>query len=147
MPPLRRLLRWALIAFAALALLGAIALGTLYYLIAPKLPDVETLRNVEMQEPMYVYSRDGQLMSVFGETRRYPVAIDAVPLRLKLWSGRSYELGPEQVTIAEILKGAGFKTAAFVASFSVESVSSIGGFSSVSSALSASAPFLTQSTA
>ena len=83
MPPLRRLLRWALIAFAALALLGAIALGTLYYLIAPKLPDVETLRNVEMQEPMYVYARDGRLMALFGETRRYPVDIEDVPTRLK----------------------------------------------------------------
>ncbi len=83
MPRLRRLLRWALIAFVALALLGAIALGTLYYLIAPKLPDVETLRNVEMQEPMYVYARDGRLMALFGETRRYPVEIEAVPPRLK----------------------------------------------------------------
>ena len=83
MPRLRRLVRWALVAFAALALLGAIALGTLYYLIAPKLPDVETLRNVEMQEPMYVYARDGRLMALFGETRRYPVEIDTVPPRLK----------------------------------------------------------------
>src|SRR3546814_7865658 len=83
MPPLRRLLRWALIALAALVLLGAIALGTLYYLVAPKLPDVETLRNVEMQEPMYVYARDGRLMAQFGETRRYPIEIEAVPPRLK----------------------------------------------------------------
>ena len=83
MPRLRRLLRWALIASVALVLLGAIALGTLYFLIAPKLPDVETLRTVEMQEPMYVYARDGRLMALFGETRRYPVDIEEVPLRLK----------------------------------------------------------------
>ncbi|MFC3550835.1 penicillin-binding protein 1A [Lysobacter cavernae] len=83
MPRLRRLLRWALFAFAGLALLGAIALGALYYLVAPKLPDVETLRTVEMQEPMYVYARDGRLMALFGETRRYPVAIQEVPERLK----------------------------------------------------------------
>ncbi|MFD0739201.1 penicillin-binding protein 1A [Lysobacter koreensis] len=83
MPRFRRLLRWALFAFAGLALLGALALGTLYYLIAPKLPDVETLRNVEMQEPMYVYARDGRLMALFGETRRYPIEIEKVPLRLK----------------------------------------------------------------
>ena len=83
MPRLRRFLRWALLTLTALAILGAIALGSLYYLIAPKLPDVETLRNVEMQEPMYVYARDGRLMALFGETRRYPVEIDAVPLRQK----------------------------------------------------------------
>jgi penicillin-binding protein 1A len=83
MPPIRRLLRWALITLAALVLLGAIALGTLYYLIAPKLPDVESLRNVEMQEPMYVYAKDGRLMALFGETRRYPIEIEAIPPRLK----------------------------------------------------------------
>ncbi|UHQ22530.1 penicillin-binding protein 1A [Lysobacter sp. 5GHs7-4] len=83
MPRLRRLLRWALYAFAGLTLLGVIAAGTLYYLIAPKLPDVETLRNVELQEPMYVYAADGRLMALFGETRRYPVAIEDVPARLK----------------------------------------------------------------
>jgi penicillin-binding protein 1A len=83
MPRFRRLLRGALYALAGLTLLGLIALGTLYYLIAPKLPDVESLRNVEMQEPMYVYARDGRLMALFGETRRYPVDIDEVPDRLK----------------------------------------------------------------
>jgi len=83
MPRLRRLLRWALFALAGLALLGAIALGTLYYLVAPKLPDVETLRAVEMQEPMYVYAKDGRLMALFGETRRYPVSIQDVPERQK----------------------------------------------------------------
>ncbi|MFC5570106.1 penicillin-binding protein 1A [Lysobacter yangpyeongensis] len=83
MPRFRRLLRWTLIAATSVALLGAIALGVLYFLIAPKLPDVETLRNVELQEPMYVYSRDGKLMALFGETRRYPVNIEDVPQRLK----------------------------------------------------------------
>ncbi len=83
MPRLRRLLRWALFALAGLALLGAIALGTLYYLVAPKLPDVETLRAVEMQEPMYVYAKDGRLMALFGETRRYPISIQDVPERQK----------------------------------------------------------------
>lgn len=83
MPRLGRLLRWALLAFAGVFLLGMVGLGVLYYLVAPKLPDVETLRNVEMQEPMYVYARDGRLMGLFGETRRYPIAIEAVPDRLK----------------------------------------------------------------
>ncbi|GHA84739.1 penicillin-binding protein 1A [Cognatilysobacter bugurensis] len=83
MPRFRRLLRGALFAAAGLTLLGLLALGSLYFLIAPKLPDVETLRNVEMQEPMYVYSRDGQLVALFGETRRYPIEIAKVPERLK----------------------------------------------------------------
>ncbi|MDQ3289628.1 MAG: penicillin-binding protein 1A [Pseudomonadota bacterium] len=83
MPRFRRLFRWFLLAVAGMGVLGAIALGTLYFLIAPQLPDVESLHNTEMQEPMYVHARDGRLMAVFGETRRYPVAIDDVPERLK----------------------------------------------------------------
>ena len=83
MPRLRRLLRWALLALVGAAVLGAIALGTLYYVIVPKLPDVETLRAVELQEPMHVYARDGQLIAQFGEMRRSPVKIGEVPERLK----------------------------------------------------------------
>ncbi len=83
MPRLRRLLRWLLLAGVAAIVLGALALGTLYYVVSSKLPDVDTLRHVEMQEPMYVYANDGRLMALFGETRRYPVDIAQVPQRMK----------------------------------------------------------------
>src|SRR4249919_3863523 len=79
----RRLLRWGLLAFLGVAVLGALGLGFLYFLIAPKLPDVDQLRTVELQEPLYVYSRDGRLMALFGETRRYPIDIERVPPKLK----------------------------------------------------------------
>ncbi|MEO8366059.1 MAG: penicillin-binding protein 1A [Pseudoxanthomonas sp.] len=75
----RRLLRWAFVAFTALLLLGAIGLGILYYVVSSKLPDVQSLRNVELQEPLYVYASDGRLIGLFGETRRYPVDIKNVP--------------------------------------------------------------------
>jgi penicillin-binding protein 1A len=75
----RRLLRWAIVAFLALSLLGAIGLGALYYVVSSKLPDIQSLRNVELQEPLYVYASDGRLIGLFGETRRYPVDIRDVP--------------------------------------------------------------------
>ncbi|WP_140909197.1 penicillin-binding protein 1A [Cognatiluteimonas lumbrici] len=83
MPPFRRLLRWALLAFAALSVLGLLAAGTVYFVVASKLPDVEALRTVELQEPMYVHARDGKLIALFGETRRYPVDIKEVPEAIK----------------------------------------------------------------
>ena len=83
MPRFRRLLRWGLLALAGVCVLGLLALGTLFFLISSKLPDVQSLRHVELQEPMYVYARDGRLMALFGETRRYPVDIAQVPLRQK----------------------------------------------------------------
>src|SRR5690606_24561963 len=83
MPRLRRLLRWALLLSAILAVAGAIAAAALYVSVTSTLPDVQGLRDVEMQEPMYVYSRDGKLIALFGEMRRYPVRIEDVPERLK----------------------------------------------------------------
>lgn len=83
MPPFRRLLRWGLLAFAAAALLGLLALGIVYRVVSSRLPDVQSLRHVELQEPLYVHARDGRLMGVFGEARRYPVDIARVPERVK----------------------------------------------------------------
>lgn len=89
MPRFRRLLRWMLIASAGLALLAAVALGALYYVISSELPDISTLRDTEMQEPLYVHAADGKLMAVFGESRRYPVTIDQVPCACARPSWRS----------------------------------------------------------
>lgn len=83
MPRLRRLLRWALLLIALLVVAGAITATALYLSVSSTLPEVDGLRDVEMQEPMYVYSRDGKLIALFGEMRRYPVKIDQVPERLK----------------------------------------------------------------
>ncbi len=83
MPRVRRLLRWAVIACLALLLLGAIGLGAVYYVVSAKLPDPAALRNVELQEPLYIYASDGRLIGLFGETRRYPVAIGDVPLQVR----------------------------------------------------------------
>ena len=47
-----RLLRRALIASAALVVLGLVAVGILYWLVAPRLPDVQELRHVQLQEPL-----------------------------------------------------------------------------------------------
>ncbi|WP_313927779.1 penicillin-binding protein 1A [Pseudoxanthomonas sp.] len=79
----RRLLRWTLITFLILALAGAVGLGVLYYTVSAKVPDVQSLRNVELQEPLYIYASDGRLMGLYGEIRRYPVQIDQVPARVK----------------------------------------------------------------
>ncbi|HET7656118.1 MAG TPA: peptidase, partial [Luteimonas sp.] len=83
MPPIRRFLRWALLGFAALTVLGALGAGVLIYVVSSGLPDVQSLRHVALQEPMYVHARDGKLMAIFGESRRYPVEIARVPARVK----------------------------------------------------------------
>jgi len=80
---LLRLLRYALYLALAGALVGVIGLGTAYWLISPRLPSVETLKDVRLQVPLRVYSRDDKLIAAFGETKRTPVRIQDVPDRLK----------------------------------------------------------------
>ncbi|MGH8121332.1 MAG: penicillin-binding protein 1A [Rudaea sp.] len=74
-----RLLRYALIAGVVCIVLGCAAIGVAYWLIAPRLPSVESLRDVTLQVPLRVYSADNKLMATFGETRRIPVKIEQVP--------------------------------------------------------------------
>ena len=83
MPRVPRLLRRILLVCAILGLLAIIAAGILLASLNSRLPDVETLRTTELQEPLYVYSSDGQLMGLFGEMRRYPVDIAQVPKLVK----------------------------------------------------------------
>ncbi|KGI76842.1 penicillin-binding protein 1A [Oleiagrimonas soli] len=83
MPIIKRLLRYALILALAGTLLGAIAIGVAYWLISPRLPSVDSLKDVQMQVPLRVLSADGKLIAEFGEMRRLPVKIDNVPARLK----------------------------------------------------------------
>ena len=49
-----------------------------YFYVAPGLPQAEELRDVRVQIPLSIYSRDGRLISQFGE-RRTPVALEDIP--------------------------------------------------------------------
>lgn len=78
-----RLFRYALYLALAGILFGGLAIGTAYWLISPRLPSAETLRDVRMQVPLRVKSADDRLLATFGETKRTPVRIQDVPERLK----------------------------------------------------------------
>lgn len=62
---------------AASGIMALFAGITLY--LSPKLPEVETLRQVKLQTPLRVYSNDGLLIGEFGEKRRNPITIEQVP--------------------------------------------------------------------
>ena len=57
----------------------AIFAAVLYTRIEPQLPSIDVLRDVQLQQPLRVYTRDGRLLAEFGEKRRNPVKIDDVP--------------------------------------------------------------------
>lgn len=75
MSHLLKLLRLALGAFLAIV----IAILAIYIYLAPSLPGVAVLRDVELQVPLKVYSRDGKLIAVYGEQRREPLGVDEIP--------------------------------------------------------------------
>jgi penicillin-binding protein 1A len=65
------------------ALLGAFALAASYVYLAPDLPSSESMRKVELQIPLRVYTRNGALMAQIGEQRRIPVTYIEIPLIVK----------------------------------------------------------------
>jgi penicillin-binding protein 1A len=68
-------------------LIGAIALIAFanvcaYVYLRPALPDVDSLRDVQLQVPLRIYTRDGKLIAAIGEQRRIPVSYDQLPKKL-----------------------------------------------------------------
>ncbi len=55
-----------------------VILGAYFYL-KPGLPSAETLREVKLQTPLRIYSRDGRLMAQIGEKRRTPTEYADIP--------------------------------------------------------------------
>ena len=72
---LRKLFNLALF----LGLLATITIAAVYFLLAPKLPDTEVLKETQFQVPLRIFSAEGQLIAEFGEKRRIPVAYTDIP--------------------------------------------------------------------
>ncbi|MEQ9561027.1 MAG: transglycosylase domain-containing protein, partial [Woeseiaceae bacterium] len=50
-----------------------------YYYVAPGLPAAETIREIPLQIPLRIFSRDGRLIEEVGERRRVLVTYDELP--------------------------------------------------------------------
>ena len=79
----RRGLWRALLVTAALGLLSAIAgvagvIGAYYY-VAPGLPAAQTIRDIPLQIPLRIFSRDGHLVQEIGQRRRILITYGDVP--------------------------------------------------------------------
>jgi len=83
--PARVALRLALV-LAVILLAGALFAVAAFYtaraVYEPQLPPVEAVRELPLQVPLRVYTRDGKLMGEFGTERRIPLAFDEIPERL-----------------------------------------------------------------
>ena len=74
-----RLLTLFLGSVMLVTLLGAYAIACSYVYLVPSLPSLESMRNVEMQVPLRVFTRSGALIAQIGEQRRIPVTYEQIP--------------------------------------------------------------------
>lgn len=70
---------WALSSLSFLMLFGG---ALLYIYLESQLPDVESLKTVQLQVPLRIYSKEGLLIQEYGEKRRIPVAYNDIPKTL-----------------------------------------------------------------
>ncbi len=78
-----RVCKWLFIAGLLGVLVVAVVAGYLYHSVSKDLPPVESLKDVQLQIPLRVYTRDGELIAEYGEKRREPSDIHEVPAIVK----------------------------------------------------------------
>lgn len=67
---------WALMSLFFLLLVG----GSLLYLyLQSQLPNVESLKTVQLQVPLQIFSKEGLLIQEYGEKKRIPVTYEEIP--------------------------------------------------------------------
>lgn len=81
----RHLARW-LIVLTGLAVIatisGVAAVIGAYYFVSPGLPAAETIRDIPLQIPLRIFSRDGHLISEIGQRRRVLIEFDDLPIHV-----------------------------------------------------------------
>ncbi len=67
---------WALV---SLFFVLFVCVSLLYIYLQSQLPNVDSLKTVQLQVPLRVYTKDGQLIQEYGEKRRIPVTYEQIP--------------------------------------------------------------------
>ena len=63
-------------------ILAGLFVGGAYLYLSPRLPGIETLKNVQLQVPLRVYAKKGELIAEFGEMKRTPLKYEEFPQHL-----------------------------------------------------------------
>ena len=73
------LLKFLLATLTAVICGLALSLSGAFLYLSPNLPSVDSLRSIELQIPLRVYSHDEKLIAEFGEMRRSPIQFSDIP--------------------------------------------------------------------
>lgn len=79
---IRKTFKNGFLAIFSLLITGLLLFGGVIFFVYLGLPDVSTLKNMQLQVPLKVYTRDGKLIAEYGENHLIPVSLDQVPKQL-----------------------------------------------------------------
>jgi penicillin-binding protein 1A len=79
---LQKIFKNGFLAIFSLFISGLLLLGFILFYFYLELPDVSTLKNMQLQVPLRVFTGDGKLIAEYGEDHRIPVTLSEVPERL-----------------------------------------------------------------
>lgn len=74
-----KIVKWIISTVFTLTILGCVVAVGGYYYIKADLPNVDSLKTVELQQPMKIFTADGKLIGEVGEERRNPLPLDEIP--------------------------------------------------------------------
>jgi len=61
---------------------GISAIFAIYTYIKPNLPSIDSLKHVQLQVPLRIYSKDEKLIAEYGDKRRIPLTFDQIPQKM-----------------------------------------------------------------
>lgn len=79
----KKFIKYLIVIGLIIGLIGSIIAFLIYKDLNSKLPDVTQLSDIQLQEPLRIYTNDGLLISEFGEKRRIPLTVEETPKLLK----------------------------------------------------------------
>lgn len=79
MSRLKKISKILLVLMLTGAIIGISGVTGIYLYLKPNLPSIDSLKDVQLQVPLRIYSKDGKLIAEYGEKRRIPLEFEQIP--------------------------------------------------------------------
>ncbi len=75
----KKISKFLIFSALAMAILAASGIIGIYFYVKPNLPAIDSLKDVQLQVPLRIYSKDAKLIAEYGEKRRIPLTFEQIP--------------------------------------------------------------------
>ncbi|MEM1244267.1 MAG: penicillin-binding protein 1A [Pseudomonadota bacterium] len=79
---MRKLLKTTLFTLLSMLLTLCIFIAGILFYFELQLPNIDVLKNIQLQVPLSIYSADGKLIGEYGPQRRMPIDLNEIPKQL-----------------------------------------------------------------